>query len=107
MAVSSSASGWELRASELKKLEAIVARPDGKTRPYALVGFTDRAGSDDYNHLLSTRRAAAVRQALSGLGVDGARIATANGLGELGTPVEAPDETPKQENRVVLVFGGR
>ncbi|MCP5265864.1 MAG: OmpA family protein [Burkholderiaceae bacterium] len=98
---------WDLRASELEKLAAIVARPDGKTRPYALVGFTDRAGSDDYNQLLSTRRVAAVRRALIALGVDGARIATANGLGEMGTPVETPDEVPKQENRVVFVFGGR
>ena len=96
-----------MSAAERRKLEAIVAQPDVKQKMISLVGFTDRSGSGDYNQLLSTRRVAVVREVLLSLGMPGALIATANGLGEMGLPVATRDGVIEKENRVVFVFGAQ
>jgi hypothetical protein len=48
---------------------------------FSIEGHTDSDGADDYNLQLSRQRAAAVKDALSGLGIDGSRMET-KGLGE-------------------------
>jgi len=48
---------------------------------FSIEGHTDSDGADDYNLQLSQKRAAAVKDALSGLGIDGSRMET-KGLGE-------------------------
>lgn len=53
-------------------------------------GHTDNVGSDEYNTTLSQRRGAAVMQELSELGIDPARMETAN-KGE-GEPIFSEDD---------------
>jgi outer membrane protein OmpA-like peptidoglycan-associated protein len=48
---------------------------------FSIEGHTDSDGADDYNLQLSQKRAASVKDALSGLGIDGSRMET-KGLGE-------------------------
>jgi outer membrane protein OmpA-like peptidoglycan-associated protein len=67
-------------------------------------GHTDSRGSDEYNELLSQRRAAAVRDALAARGVDRSRV-EAVGKGE-GFPVASNDSPAgrQQNRRVEIVF---
>jgi outer membrane protein OmpA-like peptidoglycan-associated protein len=65
-------------------------------------GHTDSTGSEDYNQKLSERRAEAVKNALVGLGVNAARMATI-GYGE-GKPIASNStEAGRQQNRRVEV----
>lgn len=52
---------------------------------FRIEGHTDSDGPDDYNLQLSEKRAAAVKEALIGIGVDASRMET-KGIGE-GVPV--------------------
>lgn len=75
------------------------ANPEVKVR---IDGHTDSQGTDAYNQQLSEARAQAVRTALGGMGVDGARI-TAVGHGE-GQPVaDNMNAAGRQQNRRVEV----
>jgi outer membrane protein OmpA-like peptidoglycan-associated protein len=71
-------------------------------RTVLVEGFTDSVGSDAYNQQLSERRAAAVRMALTGMGVNPDRVAM-RGYGE-AYPV-APNDTVgnRQLNRRVEI----
>ncbi len=66
----------------------------------AITGYTDLAGAEAYNQVLSERRANSVIQSLTGDGVDAARI-IGRGLGE-SNPVVAT-EAPEQRNRRVEI----
>jgi len=86
--------------SNLRKLaDALAQNPE---RTVLVEGFTDSVGSAASNQSLSERRAAAVRSALMGMGVDERRIAM-KGYGE-AYPV-APNDTAgnKQLNRRVEI----
>jgi outer membrane protein OmpA-like peptidoglycan-associated protein len=86
--------------SNLRKLaDALAQNPE---RTVLVEGFTDSVGGAAYNQNLSERRAAAVRNALTGMGVDARRIAM-KGYGE-AYPV-APNDTAgnKQLNRRVEI----
>lgn len=86
--------------SNLRKLaDALTQNPE---RTVLVEGFTDSVGSAASNQSLSERRAAAVRSALMGMGVDERRIAM-KGYGE-AYPV-APNDTAgnKQLNRRVEI----
>jgi OOP family OmpA-OmpF porin len=63
-----------------------------------IVGHTDSSGSDSYNEALSLRRAAAVKGALVGLGIEDAKI-TANGKGESELLVKTGDGVKEPQNR--------
>lgn len=65
-----------------------------------ITGYTDLAGAEAYNQVLSERRANSVIEFLVGSGVDAARI-VGRGLGE-SNPVVAT-EAPEQRNRRVEI----
>ena len=65
-------------------------------------GHTDAQGSDASNQQLSQARAAAVRTALSGMGVDGARI-EAVGHGESEPVADNKSASGRQQNRRVEI----
>jgi photosystem I P700 chlorophyll a apoprotein A2 len=91
----------------LRKVATLVAAHPAQ--PVRIDGHTDAKGADDYNHALSERRAASVKEWLvTEGGVDGARIQT-RGLGE--TQPKVPNEKPdgsddpdgRQQNRRVEI----
>lgn len=86
--------------ANLRKLaDALAQNPE---RTVLVEGFTDSVGNAAYNQDLSERRAAAVRTALLGMGVDGQRVAM-KGYGK-AYPV-ANNDTPgnRQLNRRVEI----
>lgn len=64
----------------------------------SIVGHTDTSGSADYNMGLSQRRAAAVKDALVGLGVSASAIST-DAVGESGLLDETGDGVKSPQNR--------
>ncbi|MEO5702489.1 MAG: OmpA family protein [Gammaproteobacteria bacterium] len=62
-----------------------------------ITGYTDRIGSEQYNQRLSERRAIAVKNYLTGKGIDGNRL-KAEGKGEANPVVECTDK-----NRSALI----
>jgi outer membrane protein OmpA-like peptidoglycan-associated protein len=86
-------------------LRRLAAQVRGTSGPVVVVGFTDSAGSTQYNLGLSLRRAQAVAAELESLGVPAGRIQV-QGLGE-ADPV-APNTTPSNmalNRRVEIRFG--
>lgn len=81
--------------------EFMQKNPDTKV---LIEGHTDSRGSDEYNELLSQRRAQAVQSALASRGIDRGRV-EAIGKGE-GLPVASNDsaEGRQQNRRVEIVF---
>lgn len=80
-------------------VDAAEARPDAEI---SATGFTDTAGPADYNQDLSFRRAQAVKEALSGRGLEADRIGTA-ARGENRLAVETQDGVREPLNRRVEV----
>jgi outer membrane protein OmpA-like peptidoglycan-associated protein len=71
-----------------------------------LEGHTDSIGSDDYNIVLSQRRADAVRDYLVGQGVTEANV-SAIGLGKAGPVASNDNNAGRQQNRrVEMVVSG-
>lgn len=68
----------------------------------AVVGHSDRAGSDKVNQALSQRRAAAVRERLIREGVP-AKLVTARGMGESKPFMATEDGVGQPENRRVEI----
>jgi OmpA-OmpF porin, OOP family len=69
-------------------------------------GFTDSAGSEEYNLGLSQRRAESVKRALTDAGIDGDRIVTL-WYGELDPIADNATEEGRQQNRrVEMAIGG-
>jgi peptidoglycan-associated lipoprotein len=79
--------------SELMKLDAVAGAVKGMKNDLIIAGFTDAAGTEEYNRGLGERRAQAVREALIGLGVSGGRVQTVS-FGE-----EMPAATDEQSRR--------
>jgi outer membrane protein OmpA-like peptidoglycan-associated protein len=67
-----------------------------------IAGHTDSTGSESYNQQLSERRAAAVKNALSGQGVNPARLSTI-GYGESRPIADNNTESGRQINRRVEI----
>ncbi|MBE9491194.1 MAG: OmpA family protein, partial [Bacteroidetes bacterium] len=67
---------------------------------FSIEGHTDSDGAEDYNLQLSQKRAAAVKDALSGLGIDGSRMET-KGLGESVPVSDNTSPEGKANNRRV------
>ncbi len=62
--------------AELAKLDAVAGAMKGMKNDIIIVGFTDAAGTEEYNRGLGERRAQAVRESLIGMGVSGGRVQT-------------------------------
>lgn len=92
-----------LRTSAVERLRPLasylIANPDV---PVRIDGHTDSVGSDAANQLLSERRAGAVREALSAMGVDENEFVVA-GHGETMPTASNDDATGRQLNRRVEV----
>lgn len=75
-----------------------------KQRKVMIEGYTDSTGSNDYNQMLSVRRADAVQTALIGMGISSDRINT-RGYGE-GFPVSSNKTAAgrQQNRRVEIIF---
>lgn len=85
----------------LEKLSAFLH--EYPQRSVQIEGFTDSVGSDDYNQGLSERRADAVRDALTGMGISSDRI-QARGLGKSSPVADNESSTGRQQNRRVEVI---
>jgi outer membrane protein OmpA-like peptidoglycan-associated protein len=85
----------------LEKLSAFLHEYPQRT--VQIEGFTDSVGSDDYNQGLSERRAAAVRDALTSMGISSDRI-QARGLGKSSPVADNESATGRQQNRRVEVI---
>jgi peptidoglycan-associated lipoprotein len=62
--------------AEIVKLDSVATGMKSIKNDIIIAGFTDSAGTEEYNRGLGERRAQAVREALIGMGVSGARIQT-------------------------------
>jgi peptidoglycan-associated lipoprotein len=62
--------------AELAKLDAVASAMKSMPNDIIIAGFTDSRGTEEYNRGLGERRAQAVREALIGMGVSGARLQT-------------------------------
>jgi OOP family OmpA-OmpF porin len=78
------------------------AARDNSDAEISATGFTDTVGPEDYNQDLSFRRAQAVKEALSGRGIDADRIGTA-ARGESQLAVETADGVREPRNRRVEI----
>lgn len=72
-------------------------------RTVQIEGFTDSVGTDDYNQGLSERRADAVRDQLTGMGISRDRIQT-RGLGKSAPVADNDTASGRQQNRRVEVI---
>ncbi len=72
-------------------------------RNVQIEGFTDSIGTDDYNQGLSERRADAVRDELTGMGISRDRIQT-RGLGKSDPVADNDSASGRQQNRRVEVI---
>jgi peptidoglycan-associated lipoprotein len=84
---------------ELMKLDSVAAALKGMKNDIIIAGFTDTAGTEEYNRGLGERRAQAVREALIGLGVSGARIQTVSFGEEM--PAATDDKSRRAEFGVI------
>ena len=71
-------------------------------REVAVRGYTDRAGTTDYNVKLSQRRAEAVSKALNDRSVS-SRVFDKEAFGESNSAVDTKDGVPLRENRRVII----
>ena len=85
----------------LEKLSAFLHEYPQRT--VQIEGFTDSVGTDDFNQSLSERRAGAVRDALTGMGISSDRI-QARGLGKSAPVADNESATGRQQNRRVEVI---
>lgn len=74
-------------------------------KEYGIIGYADYLGSEESNILLSEKRAKAVKDYLTGLGVAPQKIKTVVGKGEVSRDTEASDGYPT-DRRVDIVIGG-
>ena len=95
---------WEVKPRFYTVLDDVARTLGGYNQTYIdVLGHTDTTGSNEYNQLLSERRAGAVADYLASRGVDRARMAT-RGYGETA-PLYIPDDTEmkKAANRRVEI----
>jgi outer membrane protein OmpA-like peptidoglycan-associated protein len=93
----------ELRQGGMRNMEKLATflktYPQRKAR---IEGFTDSSGSDSHNQALSVRRAEAVMNALTGMGIGSDRL-TAQGFGETSPVADNSRPAGRQMNRRVEV----
>ena len=90
---------FNIRPSEMARIEADAQYLNRHRNVKVLVeGHCDERGSEEYNLALGAKRAAAVQQALTGLGVPAARIQTVS-YGKEKPFCSASNEQCWQQNR--------
>ena len=90
---------YNLDAAAVRVVGDIVAAAQkAPSARISVFGYTDTAGSAQYNLELSKRRAQAVAGALTARGIAGNRI-IASGFGETRLRVPTPDGVPEAQNR--------
>ena len=93
----------ELKPGARRSLEKLSAfLHEYPQRSVQIEGFTDSTGTDDYNQGLSERRAGAVRDALTGMGISSDRIQT-RGFGKSDPVADNDSASGRQQNRRVEV----
>lgn len=93
----------ELTPASQAEIPNVVAAVQQRPAPdIAVIGHTDRAGSDDYNYRLSLRRAEKIRDLLIAAGADPALIAVSS-HGENNPIIPTEDGVNEPENRRVEV----
>jgi outer membrane protein OmpA-like peptidoglycan-associated protein len=93
----------ELKPGARRSLEKLSAfLHEYPQRSVQIEGFTDSTGTDDYNQGLSERRAGAVRDALSSMGISSDRIQT-RGFGKSDPVADNDSASGRQQNRRVEV----
>ena len=85
----------------MHKLAEVLRKYDGNA--ITIIGHTDSVGGDSYNQTLSERRAVAVRNELTALGVPSGRI-RAIGRGEFEPRGDNGTEAGRQLNRRVEIM---
>ena len=85
------------------KLDEVVSKLDGVNLEVIIaVGHTDSLGSDAYNQSLSLRRSEAVKDYLTGKGIDKSRVYT-EGKGEKQPVADNKTEQGREKNRRVEI----
>jgi OOP family OmpA-OmpF porin len=82
--------------------KAAQAARDDRDLDIVVTGYTDSTGSDDYNQVLSLRRAEAVRDVLVEMGVAEDRIGVA-ARGETRPAIDRGDQVRERANRRVVI----
>ena len=83
--------------------QAVSAAQGQGVSEFAVTGYTDTAGSEDYNIKLSLRRANAVKDALIARGITADNVSIA-GRGETELAVPTADGTPEAGNRRAVII---
>jgi OOP family OmpA-OmpF porin len=83
-------------------LQALVEDWGAQTVNYALIGHTDRSGSQAYNRTLSERRALSVKKLIAEFGLPSDRITT-TAMGESAPAVATQDGVREAKNRRVVI----
>jgi peptidoglycan-associated lipoprotein len=100
-----------IKPSELPKLETVAAKMKStySTKVLLIEGHCDERGTEEYNRALGERRALSVRETLTRLGLDPAKIVTIS-YGEDRPAVQGHNEAAWSKNRrgelVLLTPGG-
>jgi outer membrane protein OmpA-like peptidoglycan-associated protein len=94
----------ELMPGAMRSIDKLVAfLRENPERQVAIEGHTDSIGSDEYNYMLSERRAESVRMALVSRGISPDRI-TSRGLGENYPVASNATDAGRQQNRRVEII---
>jgi len=94
----------EITPEMQKVINNIIAEiKDLKGYEFVVNGYADRAGSEDYNLILSKKRAVAVRKRLVAGGIPESAI-TIYAYGEENNAVETPNGVPEAANRRVEII---
>ena len=67
---------FEVSGTEMGKVQTVADFMRSSKQNVIIAGFTDERGTEEYNRGLGERRALAVREALIGKGIGGARVQT-------------------------------
>ena len=92
----------EVRPESLSELQAVASVAMKNNYKLLLLGYTDNAGSPEYNKDLSRRRADAVKRSLTALNIPDSRIAV-SGFGEENPIADNATEEGRAKNRRVEI----
>jgi outer membrane protein OmpA-like peptidoglycan-associated protein len=92
----------ELTLTAKQILDKIVSKPN--LYSITIYGHTDQFGSNQYNDVLSEKRAVTVKDYITAKGVDPTKIKMVKGFGETMPVINKLDEISRQANRRVVII---